>query len=287
MACCKCNRTGRCRNCACVKAGKSCHTCFPSHLGHCLNTATARPDATPVAAASVPEAPAAVGSVPMTPVLLTPPPPPPTEFAFAQVPTTAQSQQTSGALNRTAPLIDAHQPHGASYTSTVSWPLPALQKANFMWGSKDGPTFCQNICSAYEHVIHWNPNLFLPHSGVAGKNFVQELARLLQAYADSSSLECIAMKGIVVMQHLLLQKPLRKYKGKECAKHLQRRLDLWLSGEVDVLLSEGDCIQKHLGSSQPSLKKSTPAQSFAKKMKQGNVKSALNSLFMSSTGGGF
>ena len=75
------------------------------------------------------------------------------------------------------------------------------------------------------------------------------------------------------------------YKGKESAKHLQRRLDLWLSGEVDVLLSEGDCIQKRLGSSGPSSKKFTPAQSFAKKMKQGNVKSALNSLFMSSTVG--
>ena len=31
--CCKCNRTGQCRNCACVKAGKCCDTCLPSRLG--------------------------------------------------------------------------------------------------------------------------------------------------------------------------------------------------------------------------------------------------------------
>ena len=35
--CCWCNRTGSCRNCACVKAGKPCQSCLPSRLGHCLN----------------------------------------------------------------------------------------------------------------------------------------------------------------------------------------------------------------------------------------------------------
>ena len=35
--CCKCNRTGKCGNCASVKAGKKCSTCLPSRLGNCLN----------------------------------------------------------------------------------------------------------------------------------------------------------------------------------------------------------------------------------------------------------
>ena len=35
--CCKCNPTGRCGNCACVKANKKCCGCLPSRLGHCLN----------------------------------------------------------------------------------------------------------------------------------------------------------------------------------------------------------------------------------------------------------
>ena len=40
MPCCKCNRTGSCRGCACVKAGRPCTNCLPSKLGSCLNTTT-------------------------------------------------------------------------------------------------------------------------------------------------------------------------------------------------------------------------------------------------------
>ena len=62
-------------------------------------------------------------------------------------------------------------------------------------------------------------------------------ARLFQAYADSSSLECIAMKAITVMQILLLQNVI----------HLQRQMGLWLDGDIQALLDEGKCIQKRLG----------------------------------------
>ena len=61
-----------------------------------------------------------------------------------------------------------------------------------MWGAKDGKQFLKEVNSTYETVIHWKPNLFLPPYGASGKKCVQEIARLLQAYADSSSLECIA-----------------------------------------------------------------------------------------------
>ena len=37
VVCCRCNRTGQCRGCACVKAGKLCSSCLPSRLGSCSN----------------------------------------------------------------------------------------------------------------------------------------------------------------------------------------------------------------------------------------------------------
>ena len=40
MACCRCNRTGTCKGCACVKAGERCAGCLPSKLGRCLNHGT-------------------------------------------------------------------------------------------------------------------------------------------------------------------------------------------------------------------------------------------------------
>ena len=65
---------------------------------------------------------------------------------------------------------------------------------------------------AYEQIVLWKRNLFLVPSGKAGKEFVAEIARLYNAYADASSLECIALKSVSVMQALLLQKPYAKSK---------------------------------------------------------------------------
>lgn len=35
--CCRCNKTGRCKNCCCIKQGRACSTCLPLRLGHCAN----------------------------------------------------------------------------------------------------------------------------------------------------------------------------------------------------------------------------------------------------------
>ena len=35
--CCRCNGDGKCKNCACVKAGRPCTTCLPARRGHCSN----------------------------------------------------------------------------------------------------------------------------------------------------------------------------------------------------------------------------------------------------------
>ena len=283
MPCCKCNKTGRCRNCACVKAGKSCQNCLPSRLGQCLNS-NARPDSPPSNDTLLTVTSTLASSLPLNAGISQAFPP----ASSAPVPSTALNLTPPQTLDAQNPIpIDPHQPQSASplHTPSVSWPLPAPLKANFVWGSKDGELFQQDICSAYERVIHWKSNLFLPPFGTAGKSFVEELACLLQAYADSSSLECIAMKGIVILQQLLLQNPSRNCKAKECAKHLQRCLELWLSGDVDALLNEGLCIQKRLRTNRPSREKHTLDQSFANKMKQGNVNGALNSLSTSFKGG--
>ena len=48
MPCCKCNRTGSCKGCACVKAGKPCANCLPSKLGSCTNSSsTQKPSTAP------------------------------------------------------------------------------------------------------------------------------------------------------------------------------------------------------------------------------------------------
>ncbi len=56
MACCRCNRSGRCLNCKCVKSGSGCRSCLPLRLGNCENIVdTPLSEITDVTAAILPQ----------------------------------------------------------------------------------------------------------------------------------------------------------------------------------------------------------------------------------------
>ena len=42
MSCCKCNRSGCCRNCSCLKSGRTCQGCLPQRLSVTAPMATSR-----------------------------------------------------------------------------------------------------------------------------------------------------------------------------------------------------------------------------------------------------
>ena len=89
-------------------------------------------------------------------------------------------------------------------------------------------------------------NLFRVPPGRAGKQFISELARLFREYANDSMLEGIALKAAMIMPSLLLQRPHRNSKLKENISNLERRLTLWIDGQITTLLSEGKTIQNRL-----------------------------------------
>ena len=127
----------------------------------------------------------------------------------------------------TIELTSSHQQlAGDSGNYTDPWPLPTCSQPDFQWGQLDGQTFCEMIDTAYNDIIHWKHNIFLLPSGAAGKSFIQEITRLLQAFANGSPMESIALKTSFVMQILLLQKPSKKSKSKDHISHLKRRLEL-------------------------------------------------------------
>ena len=123
-----------------------------------------------------------------------------------------------------------------------------LQPPNFVWGDLSGRDFCDKVNKTYDEVVQWRRNLFLVPFGKVGKALVQEMANLFQAYGENSSLECIALKACLLMQVLLLQKPLKTSKAKDHVTCLQRCLESWKKGEIEVLVAEGQCIQSHLPS---------------------------------------
>ena len=141
----------------------------------------------------------------------------------------------------------------------------------------EGSEFCSCISSVYNEVIHWRRNMFKVPSGRVGDSFVKELARLFQAYADSSSLEPIALYSALVMS-VLLQKPPGKIAAKDLTKHLERHLTRWSDGDIQSLVNEGRTIQTRLKSNHSNRSSVNLACRFSDLMFLGNTKAALRLL---------
>ena len=84
---------------------------------------------------------------------------------------------------------------------------------------------------------------------------------------------------------LILQKPLRTSKTKDHINCIERRLDLWLKGDIDALIMEGRTIQRSFKPSENARSDKRSAASFAKLMMGGKVRAALRLLMDNDSGG--
>ena len=127
-------------------------------------------------------------------------------------------------------------------------------------------------------------------SGAIGKQFVRELTRLFNAYAQATALELVALEAIMVASCLLLQKQHESSKSKDHKLALERRLRAWQDGDVEGLMREGRTIQKQLKSRAPmnltaEEQDSRNAKVFAKLVFEGKIHSALRYLSDNHGGG--
>ena len=157
-------------------------------------------------------------------------------------PRTSTPPRSSAAVNR-------HPTHRE--TALHQQDTEELSSPCFSWGEVDGHTFANVLTTAYNEVVNWRRNVFSVPSGSAGKEFIREQARLFNAYAEKSALEPLAIRAAMTMPILLLQKPHRSSKAKEHRICLQRRMEAWKSGNIDVLIQEGHTIQQRLPSHHP------------------------------------
>ena len=110
-----------------------------------------------------------------------------------------------------------------------------------MWGDANGTIFANKLDKIYVAITKWRKNIFPLPYGAAGKRFCAD--RLCKAYAERSELERVAIKALMVMEPLLLQKPHRRSKTKDhtaCA----------VTGNLDSLFRECSALQEKLESSQ-------------------------------------
>ena len=96
-----------------------------------------------------------------------------------------------------------------------------LLPPTFQWNETIND-FAQQVSATYDVVVHWRRSVFLVPYGCAGKEFVQELARLFCSYGEAGALESIAIKAVC---NLLQPHP--KTTNREIVTCLKLRLSLW------------------------------------------------------------
>ena len=160
--------------------------------------------------------------------------------------------------------------HSSVFSETVSH--------DSIWGSLNLDEVNHIITSIYEECVFWRRNLFLLPSGKSGKQFIEECTRLINDWTNDAPLKPIALKALMIMPSLLLQKTSKNSKAKDHSEQLSRRIESWKAGEFDKLTREVRFIQSRLKSHASSGTIDQLAKRFNDLMLAGKVNAALRLL---------
>ena len=134
------------------------------------------------------------------------------------------------------------------------------------------------VKKAYEEIVRWRKNIFDLPKGHAGKQFVAEMSTLVRSWTNKTAKRCYALKALMIMPTLLLQRTSKKTKSSENKETLKRRLQLWKNNQIGELLHECRTLQNRLPKGQPKLDEEELTKRFINLMLQGNVRQAVRLL---------
>ena len=109
----------------------------------------------------------------------------------------------------------------------------------FYWNEKPGATFINELNKANKEIVYWRKNLFRLPKGAAGKSFINEMTRMINAWVHDTPIKNIALKALHVMPALLLQKPSKGSKSKDHLKSLEKRFEIWKEENLNELYGRG------------------------------------------------
>ena len=75
------------------------------------------------------------------------------------------------------------------------------EKVLYTWGKYRDIEFEENVSFAYEQIVYWKKNLFLLPTGKAGRHFIDEVTRLINAWVEESPLKRISIRVFCSKNH--------------------------------------------------------------------------------------
>ena len=119
------------------------------------------------------------------------------------------------------------------------------------WNGRQGKEFKNLIDSIYEEIIYLKKyNIFEPFQSNTLGQLVKEMTDPITYYNVDAPITKMALKIIMIMPSLLLQKLHPNAKSQENKEAFKRRMKLWADGKFEELMSEAKTIQKRLHNNQ-------------------------------------
>ena len=137
-------------------------------------------------------------------------------------------------------------------TESITVNLPQYTEINKMLDTSyinvSPKAFTTAIDQEYEEMVTWRKNIFLVPTGKAGKTFIKLISEWLNNFNIANSFQGIAIKVVMILPNLPLQKPSSTRKSKEHSKVLEDRPNMWNNGDLNGLLRDCRATQRKMRS---------------------------------------
>ena len=101
----------------------------------------------------------------------------------------------------------------------------------------------ETIEAIYNKIVHFkHHNMFTPSQGTITEMMTREMTRIIEEYNNDASGKTMAMKLLMIIPKLLLQKEHMRAKKKENDKAFRRRMEAWQKGDYLELMEEAEAI---------------------------------------------
>ena len=156
--CCRCNRNGRCRNCACCKERRRCVSCLPGRLGRCENYGVTSSSDESVFEKDSEDEPGTDDA----------------SEASDVAPSSGGECSPSFDVNNSQGFDAVGESDGPSSLCDFLPPFNMMCEPNFLWGDVTGEFFAHSVTCCYDEVVHWRKALFKIPLAKCGRAFVAE-----------------------------------------------------------------------------------------------------------------
>ena len=104
--------------------------------------------------------------------------------------------------------------------------------SRFEWGKYKKAQFVKILNAVYVKVVFWRKNVLLFPSGKSGKQYIEEITRLINSWIHNSPLQDVAFKKRSWSCRICFSRSRPETKLKDHLEALNRRLNLWKEGKL-------------------------------------------------------